>query len=106
LNNIQINCSKILSHVIILFQTIFPHNITNSADTQILVFNRTPKAGSQMFEELLRHLAMRNGFRLYREQPQRFATIRLDGEWQKKLVARISDLPQDSGEKFVLTETK
>jgi hypothetical protein len=51
-----------------------------------------------MFGKLLGHLAMRNGFRFYREPEQRFCTIRLDDEQQKKLVSVISDLPQDSGE--------
>jgi hypothetical protein len=50
-----------------------------------------------MFEGLLRHLAMRNGFRYYREPEQRLSTIRLDDEWQEKLVTTISKLPQDSG---------
>jgi dermatan/chondrotin sulfate uronyl 2-O-sulfotransferase UST len=59
-----------------------------------------------MFEELLRNLAVRNGFRLYREQPQRFANVRLDEEWQTKLAAVISNLPQDSGEKPNFTKKK
>lgn len=65
-------------------------NNTRKADHQVMFFNRVPKVGSQTVMELLRRLAIRNGFGFYRDQVQRVEMIRLLPIDQARLAALVS----------------
>ncbi|XP_049809146.1 heparan sulfate 2-O-sulfotransferase pipe [Schistocerca nitens] len=65
-------------------------NNTRRAAVDLVFFNRVPKVGSQTFMELLRRLALRNGFAFHRDQIQRVETIRLAPPDQAALAAHVN----------------
>jgi len=71
-------------------------NNTRLAESQILIFNRVPKVGSQMIAQLLHKLAARNNFTGYKDTYLKYNTVFLDTEAQKEFAKTISQLPQPS----------
>jgi hypothetical protein len=69
-------------------------NNTDKAESEVIVFNRVPKVGSQMFIELMKKLAIQNKFRFYRDKPLPNEPVRLEEKYQNYIVEAISDLPQ------------
>ncbi|XP_046746625.1 heparan sulfate 2-O-sulfotransferase pipe-like [Diprion similis] len=71
-------------------------NNTRKADRDVIFFNRVPKVGSETFAELLRRLAMSNGFYFTRDMLQKFEHILLYKEKEFELARRIIGLPEPS----------
>lgn len=72
-------------------------NNTRYAESQIVVFNRIPRAGSSMFVKLIEKLASRNNFTGYEDTDQNLTTFILAPTFQKHLALLVSEVPQPAG---------
>jgi dermatan/chondrotin sulfate uronyl 2-O-sulfotransferase UST len=69
-------------------------NNTDKAESDIIIFNRVPRAGSQMFIELMKKLAIQNKFRFYKAKPLPNEPVKFEIKYQDYIVEAINDLPQ------------